>query len=374
MKPNPSSSSVPRSAGVAGRGRLLVAGVVAWFGLSGLAAVHTMIRARVTGQEPLAGLDAYVRQLSFWVPLALVAVAVWFFVRRWPLDRRHPLRSGLQHGLAACGALVALISLAALASLWLRGQGFSWRGLAHEVELHLLLSFHLWFFCVVALMASAQALELLWSQRRRERQSLLLRESLWEARLSNLEAQLRPHFLFNALHSISSLVDEDPDRARDVIVALGDLLRFSLRRPADHEVTLGDELAGLDLYLAIERVRFQDRLEFERSVEPSALRALVPQLLLQPLVENAIRHGVAQHPGAGRISLSAAVRDSRVEIRIANDGSLPVAGHSEGIGLGNTRQRLDFLYGAAATLSLAARSPRGAEVLVTLPFREKGSQ
>jgi len=203
-----------------------------------------------------------------------------------------------------------------------------------------------------------------------------LRGRLTEAQLDVLKAQLRPHFLFNTLNSISTLIHTDPDSADHMVVQLADLLRASLESSGKHEITLAEEVRLLERYLDIMRVRHQDRLSVAITVSPRASRALVPHFILQPLVENAIEHGIARRAGAGSIVVEATDVDGRLDIRVADDGCglQPRLNDSrapdEGIGLGNTRLRLAQLYGDAQSLMLKHADSGGTVVTITIPLRE----
>jgi two-component system LytT family sensor kinase len=208
--------------------------------------------------------------------------------------------------------------------------------------------------------------------RSQELRASLLETNLVRAELQVLKMQLQPHFLFNTLHSVSSLVSTNPRAAQKMICSLGDLLRLSLVREDMPEVSLRRELEFLELYLDIERVRFQDRLVAEIVVAEGVLEAKVPYLLLQPLVENAIKHGVSRRSGSGKVEVSAFRDSDQVCILVANDSA---ASHSVpecdrlGIGLENTRNRLRILYGMGARLS-AQQLPGGRfEVEVRVPFQ-----
>jgi two-component system LytT family sensor kinase len=197
-----------------------------------------------------------------------------------------------------------------------------------------------------------------------------LQTQLTRAQLEALKMQLHPHFLFNTLHSISALLHRDPDSADRMIARLGDFLRLTLENSGAQEVSLKKELDFLTCYLEIERVRFQDRLTTSIEVEPSALDAAVPNLILQPIVENAIRHGVAQTRGPGRVEISAKREHGSLRIRVRDNGpgvaaiTRPDDGLKGGLGLSNTRARLEQLYGAAHRLEL--ENAPGGGLLVTL--------
>ncbi len=187
-----------------------------------------------------------------------------------------------------------------------------------------------------------------------------------------LKNQLQPHFLFNTLNAIMVLVRQEKGRqAEEMLARLSDLLRCVLEDVEAQEVPLRRELEYLELYLSIEEVRFQDRLRIEISVEPATLEAAVPHLGLQPIVENAVRHGIGRRSAAGRIQIDAAKVNGNLEIRVRDDGpGLPPGGlDSRGIGLMNTRARLQQLYGDAAKLTVENGAEGGAVATMILPYR-----
>ncbi len=198
-----------------------------------------------------------------------------------------------------------------------------------------------------------------------------LEARLAEARLDALKMQLQPHFLFNTLHAVSALMHRDVAAADRMIARLSELLRLSLDTNGAQEVALSRELELLESYLEIERIRFQDRLTVDVDVAPEALGANVPNLLLQPLVENSIRHGIAKRRGPGRVEISASRSGDTLELAVRDDGvGLATAGgNGNGIGLGNTRLRLEQLYGAGHRFELRERSGGGLEVAIAIPFR-----
>ena len=211
--------------------------------------------------------------------------------------------------------------------------------------------------------------------RGRELRASQLEKLLAEARLQTLRTQLQPHFLFNALNTISAFVERNPKGARRMIEHLGDLLRFSLERSARQETTLQEELAALEHYLSIQRVRFEDHLKVSVSAEPGTLRAAVPGLILQPLVENAIRHGAAQ--ASSSIEVSAWRDNGRLHLRVKDDGpGLPPSwqlSESAGIGLSNTQQRLAQLYPSAHTFAIREGRGGGVVAEIVIPYREEAS-
>jgi two-component system LytT family sensor kinase len=205
-----------------------------------------------------------------------------------------------------------------------------------------------------------------------------LEQRLTEARLLNLKAQLHPHFLFNALNTISAFVEKDPRGTRQMIEHLGDLLRFSLEHSEDQETTLAAELAMLDHYLAIQRVRFEDHLQLRMEIAPDALSAAVPSLILQPLVENAIRHSAAQQTTPVCLMIHATREDGHLRLQVSDDGAGLAAGwrwdtHA-GVGLTNTKQRLEQLYPDTHQLTVSNAEGGGVLVKIILPFHTNGSE
>jgi two-component system LytT family sensor kinase len=185
----------------------------------------------------------------------------------------------------------------------------------------------------------------------RELKASQLEAKLALAQLEVLKTQLQPHFLFNTLHAISALMYRDLEGADRMIARLSDFLRIALESAGVQEVTLKREMEYLDKYLEIEQVRFGERLTVRRAIDPEALDLLVPNLVLQPLVENAVRHGIAPRTSGGQIDVGARAVDGALTITVADDGPGAVA-IREGVGISNTRARLEHLYGASARLQI----------------------
>lgn len=215
-----------------------------------------------------------------------------------------------------------------------------------------------------------------YSRRYRERELLAsqLEAQLAQAQLQVLKTQLHPHFLFNALNAISALVQKDSDAADRMIARLADLLRHTLRTNGNQEVTLQSELALLEKYIEIQKARFQDRLDVHYSIDPDTLDLFVPNLILQPIVENAIRHGISDSPTGGQIEIRASRSAGLLTVEVMDNGcgfrSVDDALHGEGVGLANTRVRLQRLYGGEDRLVLKNDPSGGAVVRLSIPIRE----
>jgi two-component system, LytTR family, sensor kinase len=202
-----------------------------------------------------------------------------------------------------------------------------------------------------------------------------LERQLAVSRLEALRMQLHPHFLFNTLHTIAGLTVEDPATARRMVIALGDLLRSTLKDTGNRVRTLAEELEYSDLYLGIEKLRLGDRLLLNYEIDPAATRALVPQFLLQPLFENAIRHGAARLTGPCEVRFRASCKSKVLNILICNDGPKDATSSAPpkfGVGLTNTIDRLQIHYGASHTFLYSDRPEGGVLIEISIPYSEAG--
>jgi len=213
--------------------------------------------------------------------------------------------------------------------------------------------------------------------RERDLRAVRLEVDLAEAKLASLESRLRPHFLFNTLNTIAALIRDDPTAAEVMLGQLSDLLRASLRADPGAEIRLDEELHLVGQYLAIQRVRFQDRLNVGLQATDDARQALVPQLILQPVVENAVRHGIAPRESGGSVWVLAERPDGRLRLVVEDDGvgmgDNPSANAGSGIGLGGLRSRLAHLYGSDHRVEVAPRLPSGTRVTIEIPYHVAGA-
>lgn len=218
-----------------------------------------------------------------------------------------------------------------------------------------------------AVLAAGFARELYLRDRVRQAQAVRLQAQLAEARLDALRMQINPHFLFNTLHAISALVERDPSGVRKMIARMSELLRYTIESHASDEVPLRDELEFLGRYIDIMKIRFQGRLNVEQRIDPAALDARVPNLILQPIVENALEHGVGQ-TGNARVEIAAQREGNRLLLRVRDNGPGLAEDSRSGVGLANTRARLAQLYANDAELTVANAEEGGVIATIALPW------
>ncbi len=361
-------------------GALILAG---WLALGLLESVKAWINSQFSGR-PVALGTALVGNVPWWLAWAALTPLVVAAARRWRLDGRGAAAFGAH---LAVSALLAALHHVAVGTLFYltnsRGSTVPWTGGPMTLGLQLRIFFNGYFVLNVltywAALAGYYALEYRKRARAGELRAARLESDLHQARLEALRMELHPHFLFNTLNTVASLVEQQRyDDAVRMLAQLGDLLRSTLDQGREHRIPLDRELTFLELYLEIVRIRYSDRLRVEVSVDDAAREALVPTLILQPLVENAVRHGVAQRTGPGRIGIEARRENGSVELVVSDHAegppAAPSAGPGRGIGLANTRQRLEQLYGASASLRMEPLGDgAGTRVVVVLPFTAPGA-
>jgi signal transduction histidine kinase len=329
--------------------------------------------------EPIVWSEILVTAFVDWWLWAALTPLLLYLARRFPLEppawRRHLL---VHAAVSAAAALVMAASVAA--ALNLAGcadyRAKSYPNLFRMLLLGPNLLPFLWVYWAV--IGVAHAWRYHEKYRERELQAAELKGQLAQSQLQLLKMQLQPHFLFNTLHTISALMHKDVELADEMMVQFADLLRITLDDAQAHEVPLRQELEFVTTYLKIEQARLGSRLNVRLDIDPQTRDALVPNLLLQPLVENAIRHGIAPRVQGGRLVIRAHRTGALLEVRIEDDGpglagDFPARART-GLGLANTRARLQGLYGAAHQFDLSGRPEGGAVAALTIPFRREADE
>lgn len=305
---------------------------------------------------------------AVWAVLTLV---VFRLARRFPLDRTPRAPAIVVHTVASCvvaflevASTFVIAALTGMLSPDATFLDFFFRGFPFNILVY-------WMIAGVM-----HALMYYRRLRLRDVQTAQLTSRLAQTELHLLKSQLHPHFLFNALNSVSALMHKDVKAADRMLARLSELLRGALDHHSAHEVSLEEELEFLDAYLEIEQVRLGDRLSVEIDVQNNVRDARVPHMILQPLVENAIRHGIAPRAAPGHITIRARGRRGMLDLEVIDDGVgitpkriVAGRGHNGGLGLANTRARLEQLYGGAFGFEPKAMTSGGFRVALTIPFR-----
>jgi two-component system LytT family sensor kinase len=298
--------------------------------------------------------------LMWYMCLASAPVFFWG-ARRAPLERGRLLSSV---------ALIAfvIVTFAVIAGLLQYRVSYHGSPLAPPLSEYLIVALITGLLPFATVAAATHAIDARARANERAFDAERMRAQLAESRLETLSAQLQPHFLFNTLQGISTLISHDPVAADEMLVSLSDLLREVLRRGDRREVPLTDEMRVLESYLAISRRRFGDRLTIDVCVETAAYQALVPFFILQPLVENALQHGIASHAGPGHVKINVRRDDDSLILSVVDDGpGMAAPDTGRGIGVANTAARLTQLYASRQSLFLT-RTAAGFEAKITLPF------
>lgn len=319
--------------------------------------VVALLNLGMEGAMSAQSLRANGASAALWVVLT---VAIFWLAERVPIDRR-TWRWSSPIALAAAGAVVLIRALFVVAA----NGWIGWYPTLPPFSSILLTSVGNNFFLYWLVLGAGHALS--YARRVRERD-----EQLAVAELQHLKAQLHPHFLFNTLNAISAFVRTEPETAVQMIARLSMLLRHALQQAGTQEVALEEELAVVAAYVDIEQLRFDDRLRVTWRIAPDVLRSRVPHLLLQPLVENAIRHGLAPSSSGGTVDIHAARDGDMVRLVVQDDGVglSKAAQAASGIGLSNARRRLQQLYGAQHAFEVSAVAPHGLRVAIAVPYQE----
>jgi two-component system LytT family sensor kinase len=331
-----------------------------WTGVAVFFASQTYLSYKSSGGQANLWLVLKMNLVEWYVWGFLAPEIVWL-ARRFPLERGRWAGSLPIH-------VVASVSVALLK--WALNNFLRRYLLGFSQSMSLIYVFHQNLVTYWIVVAATQGYLYYSRYRAGELRTAQLSAQLAQAQLQALRMQLHPHFLFNTLNAISTLVHKDPEVADRMIARLSDLLRLTLENIGVQEVRLAQELDFLEQYLEIERMRFPDRLEVRMRIAPETLDARAPYLILQPLVENAIRHGIAPRSTRGRVEVSAERKDGKLILEVRDDGpgiSL-TANPKDGVGISSTRARLERLYGAAQRFELKNAAEGGLVVTLALPF------
>ena len=322
------------------------------------------------GKQPIPYAKAFFVQASACYLWALLTPLVLWLARRFRIDRNSWPRKVTFHLLVSLALISVLLSVHFLIYMVLIGR-------AHDISLMLAFEYlypnlDRWLLVYWFILLMSHAYNYYHSYRQGELKASQLETQLVQSQLEALKMQVHPHFLFNTLHAISALLSHDTEAARRMITRLGDFLRLTLENAGAMEVSLRKEMEFLNGYLEIERIRFQDRLTTDIKVDPQLLDVRVPNLILQPIVENAMRHAIA-NCNAGRVEVVASARNGVLKIQVTDNGpGLPQRGSASGnagmgVGLANTKARLERLYGSAHKFELANGVSGGVVVTLEIP-------
>jgi LytS/YehU family sensor histidine kinase len=347
-----------------------------WFALAWLVlGVLYAYPMRASVSRAITPWEAITRGLTHVTPVALVAGVIWWFtgVVTWPPRRRW--RFFAVHAIAA--ALYGFAWLAIDTSIIAWSTGYS---VAFEI-VRIFAGFQVLDGVVLYASIAAVSYVVRIARQLREQEARAARaETLrMRAELAAIRGRLNPHFLFNTLHTLTALVRRDPETAEQALERFGDMLRYVLdvKRSAHEDVTLADELAFVRSYLSLEKLRFGDRLTAVEHVDPDALDCAIPSLTLQPLVENAIKYGVAPRAAGGRLEIGASLDDDALVLEVRDDGPgapSDVADGAGGMGLRAVRQAIETRYGGRARFSVFTSPGEGFAVVIALPARTATSE
>lgn len=341
-------------------------GFIVWTALGLLSALQTSLYF-LRDNRPVPWEPVLIDRLADWYTCAIFTPLFFWLVRAVPWDRHLWRAIGLQTLLVlACVPIKYLLYVAIVQNLIPDYQTVVFGRILVGSFITEVMAFGAMLAVIHAVEFNRRAIE-------RTAQAARLEASLASARLETLTAQLQPHFLFNTLHAVSTLMHRDVEAADTMLARLGDLLRRTLDDRDKPELPLGEELRLLDTYLDIVRVRFDDRLTVDVQVPPDTHGALVPRFVLQPLVENALQHGIGSREGPGRVTIRAQRNGDRLSLTVTDDGLAGQLGDNgfprEGVGLTNTRQRLQESYGSDHLLRLTKSAGGGLVVTIDFPFR-----
>lgn len=344
---------------------LRVVAAFAFWTLLGVAFASQFYFSSAQFGNPVSWSRALTYSLADWWTFAVLSVPAIWLAKRIPIEHPHRVRAAIVHVVASVVFSIAYMALRGVIAVWQSPSA----SFAQSFNALLFKTWHFNLLVYWVIVAVTVAFDYARKLRERELRGAELERRLTEARLLALQMQLNPHFLFNTLHAISSLMHQDVEAADRMLVKLSDLLRRALDTSDTQEVTLREEIEFLRNYAEIEQTRFGSRLDIVMNIPRETLDALVPNLVLQPLLENAIKHGIEPHARLGRVSVNAQLENDMLLLEVRDNGGGILNGEpEEGIGLSNTRARLAQLYGARQSFGIENADGGGVVVRVKIPF------
>jgi sensor histidine kinase YesM len=369
----PEKSAAPRPAEAPRPARLVLSVLAVWLFLGAFMGVQFYLNAATSGRPTSLG-TALSFSIRKYLIYAVLTLPVLWLCRRFPPTSRRWVLPLSVHLLGVTVFVALYVALRLLFRTVIDRNTLQRLPASWETAQSLVRSNFFELFTMYATIAIvALAIQYYRQGQERDLREAELKQKMAEYELQVLKLQLHPHFLFNAMNGISTLMTRDVKTAQAMLVRLSELLRMALSHSAANEVSLRQEIEFVKAYLEIERMRFGERLRVELNIDHASLEARVPNMMIQPLVENGIHYGIARIRSGGSLGLSTTCSEGRLRIVIVNDGPLGAEGsgkaHGAGVGLGNARSRLTQLYGTGYELRLLDRPQGGAELHLDIPFR-----
>lgn len=345
---------------------------IIWAGFGLIDAMDTVFMMQAEGMHH-AWTKLFLTTLFGWLPWALTTPLIMRLGRSFPPVRSRASLTSAIH-FTACAA-IGLVTAAWATLLNITFNPYAYSSPSHEFLKPWLHKFSAGILSWIVLYAAVVIVNYVLESRTRlaaqQTETARLNELLSKAQLETLRQQIEPHFLFNTLNSVAGLVRQQRnDDAVNMLAELSEYLRHVLHESARHQVTLGEELEFTQKFLNIQKLRFADRLQVTVNIPGELYPAQVPSLILQPIVENAIKHGIAKRVHGGEVRIDAARSNGMLMVNVYNDGPSLAESTPTGVGLANVRTRLKSLYGTAFDLRITNRTPSGVQVCVSVPYKE----
>jgi two-component system, LytTR family, sensor kinase len=342
--------------------------------LIGLSFASQFYLSSLKAGRTISWLQAVAWSLGDWYVWALLSIPIVWIAQRFRIEGRSWKENVAIHIGASALLSIAYMLIRALIGQWQTHLSGNEATFLEAFKPLLLKTFHFNVLIYWVIVSVTHAVSYYRQFREREVQTAELEKNLTQAKLQTLQMQLNPHFLFNTLHAISALMHKDVDAADRMMTRLSELLRTTLESNQAHEIPLRQELSFLERYLEIEQTRFGSRLKVKMDIAPETFEALVPNLLLQPIVENAIQHGIEPRAKGGEVGISAKRVNDDLILQVRDNGAGLADDSRDGVGLSNTRSRLAQLYGKKHHFEMRNIDSGGLAVTASIPFHTAGSE